>query len=33
MQHEPHSTAYEKTHAVSATMYDSVDVEYYSNDR
>jgi hypothetical protein len=31
MQHEPDITAYEKTHP--ATMYDTVDVKYYSNRR
>jgi 3-isopropylmalate dehydratase small subunit len=33
MQHEPDITAFEKTHAATATMYDSVDVKYYSNGR
>jgi len=33
MQHEPDITAYEKTHAATATMYDPVDVKYYSNGR
>src|SRR5882762_6574427 len=33
MQHEPDITAYEKSHAATATMYDSVDVKYYSNGR
>ncbi len=32
LQYEPDITAYEKTHA-SATMYDTVDVKYYSNGR
>jgi hypothetical protein len=31
LQYEPDITAYEKTHA--ATMYDTVDVKYYSNGR
>ena len=33
MQHEPDITAYEKTHAATATMFDNVDVKYYSNGR
>jgi len=33
LQHEPDITAYEKTHAATATMYDAVDVKYYSNGR
>jgi 3-isopropylmalate dehydratase small subunit len=33
MQHERDITAYEKTHAATATMYDSVDVKNYSNGR
>jgi 3-isopropylmalate dehydratase small subunit len=33
MQHEPDITAYERTHAATATMYDTVDVKYYSNGR
>jgi len=33
MQHEPDITAYEKTHAASATMFDAVDVKNYSNGR
>jgi len=32
-EHEPDITAYEKTHAATATMYDNVDVKYYSNGR
>ena len=30
MKHEPEITAYEKTHAATATMYDQVDVKNYS---
>ena len=30
MQHEPDITAYEKTHAASATMFDAVDVKNYT---
>ena len=33
MQHEADITAYEKTHAATATMYDSVDVKYYASGR
>jgi 3-isopropylmalate/(R)-2-methylmalate dehydratase small subunit len=33
LQHEPDITAYEKAHAATATMYDTVDVKYYSNGR
>jgi 3-isopropylmalate/(R)-2-methylmalate dehydratase small subunit len=33
MQHEAAITAYEKTHPGTATMYDPVDVKYYSNGR
>jgi len=33
LQHEPEITAYEKAHAATATMYDPVDVKYYSNGR
>src|SRR6266446_3865869 len=33
LQHEPDITAYEKTHAATATMYEAVDVKYYSNGR
>jgi len=33
MQHECDITAYEKTHAATATMFDPVDVKYYSNGR
>jgi 3-isopropylmalate/(R)-2-methylmalate dehydratase small subunit len=33
LQHEAEITAYEKTHAATATMYDPVDVKYYSNGR
>jgi 3-isopropylmalate/(R)-2-methylmalate dehydratase small subunit len=33
MQHEPDITAYEKTHTAAATMFDAVDVKYYSNGR
>ena len=31
LQHEPKITAYEKAHAATATMFDPVDVKYYSN--
>jgi len=31
MQHEPDITAYEKTHAATATMYESVDILNYSD--
>jgi 3-isopropylmalate/(R)-2-methylmalate dehydratase small subunit len=33
LQHEPEITAYEKTHTGTATMYDPVDVKYYTNGR
>ena len=33
MQHEPDITAYEKSHAATATVYDTVDVKNYSNGR
>jgi len=33
MQHEPEHHRLRKTHAATATMYDSVDVKYYSNGR
>jgi 3-isopropylmalate/(R)-2-methylmalate dehydratase small subunit len=33
MQHEPDITAYEKSHAATATMFDAVDVKNYSNGR
>jgi len=31
LQHEPEITAYEKTHIGTATMFDPVDVKYYTN--
>ncbi len=31
LQHEPDISTYEKTHSGTATMYDAVDVKYYSN--
>ena len=33
LQHEPEITAYEKTHTGTATMFDPVDVKYYTNGR
>jgi hypothetical protein len=33
MQNEPDVTAYEKTHAATAIVYDTVDVKNYSNGR
>jgi len=33
LQHEPEITAYEKTHIGTATMFDPVDVKYYTNGR
>jgi len=33
LQHEPEITAYEKAHAVTATMYEPVDIKNYSNGR
>jgi hypothetical protein len=33
VQHEPDITAYEKSQAATATMYDTVDVKSYSNGR
>jgi len=33
LQHEPEIAAYEKSHAATATMYEPVDVKYYSNGR
>jgi 3-isopropylmalate/(R)-2-methylmalate dehydratase small subunit len=33
MQHESEITQYEKAHAATATMYDPVDIKYYSNGR
>jgi 3-isopropylmalate dehydratase small subunit len=33
LQHAAAIDAYEKTHAATATMYDTVDVKYYSNGR
>jgi 3-isopropylmalate dehydratase small subunit len=31
LQHAPDIDAYEKAHAATATMYEPVDVKYYSN--
>ena len=33
LQHAAEIDAYEKAHAATATMYDPVDVKYYSNGR
>ncbi len=33
LQHAAAIDAYEKAHAATATMYDPVDVKYYSNGR
>ncbi len=33
LQHEADVTPYEKNHPATATLYDSVDVKYYSNGR
>jgi len=33
LQYEPDITAYEKSHAPTVTMYDTVDVKNYSNGR
>jgi hypothetical protein len=33
MHHESDITAYEKTHPATATVYDDVDVKYFSNGR